>query len=316
SAPKLTRVFTGVEALDDALREVYDDDADDAEDAGGAPVLELLGPSGSGKTQTLYHVCATIALPRSIAGFEAHVLFVDIDGKASPRILAQHMRDRISRATTASEADVEAIMAQALRRVHFFAPRTTQALVATLAMLPKYMHEQHTAAGALLIDGLGSNYWVDRKEAAYIRLKSKRATPFFRLQQLLVDTLQLAHQRLGCLTVAASLLFLPALDQAPKQQQQQASQGSSSGSEATGSQARVVEAQLHEYRDHMIQRWPSVVSRSFVLDSNRVDDASTLTRVTFVPIGSRQRPKQQSGSQHVPRLYKAYVDRQGLRGSP
>ncbi|KAJ2332181.1 hypothetical protein GGI00_002906 [Coemansia sp. RSA 2681] len=311
SPPGLSTVFTGVEALDDALREIYDDDSGGGS-SGDAPLLELLGLPGSGKTQVLYHVCTTIALPRSTSGYESHVLLIDIDGKASPRMLAQHMRDRVVRAAAMPASEIEQAIAEALRRVHFFAPSSTQSLIATLAMLPKYVHDKGIAAGALLIDGLGANYWVDRKEAAHIRLRSRRATPFFRLQQLLVDTLQLAHQRLGCLAVAASLLLLPVLDSAPRQ----ASQDSSSGSQGASSQARVIEAQLHEYRDHMIQRWSSVVSRSFVLDSACVDGSrpseGALTRVTFAPVDSRRQQARQAAAS---RLFTAYVSQHGLRGS-
>ncbi|KAJ2112395.1 hypothetical protein IW146_004652 [Coemansia sp. RSA 922] len=253
--PKHTTVYTGVDALDDALREIYETD----ESSG--PLLELLGLAGSGKTHTAYHICATIALNGQ------SVLFIDIDGKASAHTLAHHIKSRVKSTEQVAEA---------LRLVHIFTPSTTQSLIATLAMLPQYVQRHDLSIGLLVLDGLGCNYWVDRKESVHVRLRSKRATAFFRLQQLFVDTLQMVHRRLGCLTVATSLLLLPVLD-----------------SQEDG---RVIG---NEYRDHMIQRWSSVVSRSFLIDSRA--DGNALSRVTFTPVGS-----QKAG------LYTAYVDQNGL----
>ncbi|KAJ2811598.1 hypothetical protein H4S07_001963 [Coemansia furcata] len=257
--PKHAALYTGVEAMDDALREIY------ASENSTAPLLELLGLPGSGKTQTAYHITARAAL-------QGHsVLFIDIDGKASPHALAQHMGE-----------DEEA-----LRRVHIFTPSSTQALIATLAMLPKYAQHHGLPPGVLLVlDGLGSNYWADRKEALHVRVRSRRATPFFRLQQLLVDSLHAVHRRLPCLTVATSLLLLPALD---------------SPDSPDALLTRVLGPQL-EYRDHMIQRWSSVVTRSFVVDS-RVENS--LMRVTFTPLADRRRA----------RLYTAYIDNSGLHAN-
>ncbi|KAJ2061687.1 hypothetical protein GGI17_002951 [Coemansia sp. S146] len=280
---KHTAMYTGVEALDDALREIYE--ADESSGPGGGPLLELLGLAGSGKTQTAYHICATIALDGQ------SVLYIDIDGKASAHTLAHHIQSRV-KYTEPKTSESEQRVAQALRRVHIFAPSSTQSLIATLAMLPKYVQRHGISAGLLLLDGLGSNYWADRKEAVHVRLRSKRATAFFRLQQLLVDTLQMVHQRLGCLTVATSLLLLPVLES------RQSSQDSSEGL------TRVIGAQQNEYRDHMIQRWSSVVSRSFLMDSRA--DGSALTRVTFTPVSSR---RQQTGP------YTAYIDNSGLHAN-
>ncbi|KAJ2817826.1 hypothetical protein GGI24_005284, partial [Coemansia furcata] len=250
--PRHAALYTGVEAMDDALREIY------AQENSTAPLLELLGLPGSGKTQTAYHIAAHAAR-------QGHsVLFVDIDGKASPHALAQHIREE-----------------EALRRVHMFTPSSTQALIATLAMLPKYAQHHGLPPGVLLVlDGLGSNYWADRKEALHVRVRSRRATPFFRLQQLLVDSLHAVHRRLSCLTVATSLLLLPALD--------------SPDSSPDALPTRALGSQL-QYRDHMIQRWSSVVTRSFVVDSTPED---SLTRVTFTPLADRRRA----------RLYTAYID--------
>ncbi|KAJ2492520.1 DNA repair protein xrcc2 [Coemansia sp. RSA 2050] len=271
--PKHTAIYTDIEALDDALREIY---SIDERGSGGGPLLELLGLPGSGKTQTLYHICATAALSGQC------VLFVDIDGKSSVQALAQHMKGLCNEPEAVTEA---------LRLVHFFSPCSTQSLIATLAMLPRYAQE--LSPKLLVLDGLGSNYWADRKESVHVRLRSKRASAFFRLQQLLVDTLQMAHQRLGCLAVATSLLLLPALDSAPRL----ASQDSDGA-------ARVIGGAQHEYRDHMIQRWSSVVSRSFVMGSK---DVGGQTKVTFTPASS-------SRSQQA-RQYSAYVNNGGLRAN-
>ncbi|KAJ2829570.1 DNA repair protein xrcc2 [Coemansia sp. 'formosensis'] len=256
--PKHAALYTGVEAMDDALREIYA-----ASENSTAPLLELLGLPGSGKTQTAYHITAHAAL-------QGHsVLFIDIDGKASPHALARYIGEE-----------------EALRRVHIFTPSSTQALIATLAMLPKYARQHGLPPGVLLVlDGLGSNYWADRKEALHVRVRSRRATPFFRLQQLLVDSLHAVHRRLPCLTVATSLLLLPALD----------------SPDSPDALTRVVGPQL-EYRDHMIQRWSSVVTRSFVVDSRA---ENSLTRVTFTPLADRRRAS----------LYMAYIDNSGLHAN-
>ncbi|KAJ2002622.1 hypothetical protein H4R26_003514 [Coemansia thaxteri] len=306
---KATAVRTGIEALDEALSEMSGSDR---------PLLELLGLAGSGKTQAVYRICATTAMARSIevkdsasntqtvsiGGYEAHTLLVDVDGKASMRQLAQYVRVQIKDALShvsldsdKAEQTVDVEVSRALGRIHVFAPSTTQALIATLAMLPKYVAERGIDVGALLIDGLGSAYWLDRKEAVHMRLGSKRATPWFRLQQLLVDTLQLALRRLDCLAVVTSLLLLPALDPASRPLSQDPPPGPDA---PASSQPRVIEAQHGEYRDHMIHRWASVVSRSFVLAARPGGDA--LTHLTFTPVSRRRQQQHTRPSSHVAQI--------------
>ncbi|KAJ2783021.1 hypothetical protein H4R18_001922 [Coemansia javaensis] len=212
------------------------------------PVVELAGAPGSGKTQTLYRICATLAA----APPGGHVLFVDAAGTADARALARSMRS--------SAAD------EALRRVHLFAPPTTAALVATLAMLPRYAAERAIAPAALLIDGLGCNHWIDRKESSHLRLQIKRATPWFRQQQLLADTVHAACAALRCPAFAANTLLLR-------------DRATSTDTAAVGDRTIAVGDQ--RYRDHMVARWRSIVARTFVLDSAVSADHPGLTRVTF-----------------------------------
>ncbi|KAJ2852350.1 hypothetical protein J3B02_003477, partial [Coemansia erecta] len=217
---KRKQVQTSVHPLDTALTEL------DGEDA-MPPMLELLGTPGSGKTQTLYRICASAALPETIGtgsstvrlnGHGSHVLFVDVDGKSDVRLLSQSIRgkarENIELGHKGQLVDDKGIMNEAvgsaLKRIHMFSPETTQSLVATLAMLPRYAAQQgiNTAECVLLVDGLGANFWFDRRSADNSWLRIKRATPMFRLQQLLVDTLQQMRRQMGCLCVVTSVLFL------------------------------------------------------------------------------------------------------------
>ncbi|KAJ1995221.1 hypothetical protein GGI25_002136 [Coemansia spiralis] len=338
-------VATGIALIDDILTEVS------APKHGGGPVIELLGQPGSGKTQMLYHICAKAALPSEIAlatssttaedvhskkialnGCNKHVLIVDIDGRVDLRVLSLHMEKFCNdvmekhglgclpdRSSTRSA--IGSALKQALERVHVFSPSTTNSLVATLGIMPKYLSDRSIAGPVvLLMDGLGNNYWIDRKEASYIRLVSKKATPWFRLQQVLIDTLQQFCQQFCCLTVATSLLMLPASDPAARfGSQETKGAGNGEGSRQTKNpndrkqqqqqqQQRVIEIDTgEEYRDHMIPRWQNIVSQSFVLErtsnSASISESSagvSTTVMSITPIDSEQhRQKQKQCVMHV-----------------
>ncbi|KAJ2708510.1 hypothetical protein H4R19_004709 [Coemansia spiralis] len=239
---------TGVGPIDAAL--------DLADVTAARPVVELVGAPGSGKTQTMYRISATVAMNG------AHVLFVDASGTADVRLLARSMRG----AAGATDA---------LRRVHLFAPGTTAALVATLAMLPAYVSERGIAAAALVVDGLGSQLWIDRRESALLRLQIKRATPWFRQQQQLVDTLYAVCGSLGCVAFAANTLLL---------------RDSAHAARSAAPNDRTFAVGDHRFRDHMIARWQAVVARTFVLENAPCPDRPDLTRITFQTAGHPARP--------------------------
>ncbi|KAJ1826780.1 hypothetical protein LPJ73_008925, partial [Coemansia sp. RSA 2703] len=197
SGPALTRsvpLKTGIELLDEALSETTD----------ATPIIELLGTPASGKTQVLYQICIHVSLAQTatlqdgqkvdLGGSELHALLIDVDGKSDVQLLAQYMRalvkDKLGDQT--DKETVDGIVNAALSRIHVFAPDSTQSLIATLSMLPKYVADSgfNKSQCVVLIDGLGSHFWYDRRAANFVTMKSRRATPAFRLQQLFVDTLQ------------------------------------------------------------------------------------------------------------------------------
>ncbi|KAJ2757821.1 hypothetical protein IWQ57_006996, partial [Coemansia nantahalensis] len=221
-------------------------------------------------TQTLYRISAAAAMDGG------HVLFVDSSGTASARLLAQSMRG--------AAGATEAAVAEALGRVHLFAPATTAGLVATLAMLPKYASARGIAAAALVVDGLGSHHWIDRRESAFLRLQIKRATPWFRQQQQLVDTLHAACGALGCVAFAANSLLLRDAPQAAR-----AAAAAADAADAAAPSERSFAAGGRWYRDHMIGRWQAVVAQTFVLESAACADHPDRTRVTFQVAGHAAR---------------------------
>ncbi|KAJ2398915.1 hypothetical protein GGI23_002966 [Coemansia sp. RSA 2559] len=290
----------GIQPIDDAIEEAA------AAAPQASPVIECLGLPGSGKSHVLWHICAKAAMPRTVPteddsgsdgvvlnGANKHVLLIDVDGRADMCTLARHMegvyKDAIANAsdsfaagseTAVTATATERAVRDALSRVHVFAPASTNALVATLCLMPKHLAERRISGPVvLLIDGLGSNYGFERKEASYVRMASRNATPWFRMQQVLVDVIQRVHQQLSCLTVATGLLMLPVSDSAP---------GAGEGSQ----QQRIIRVDQGEFRDHMIPRWLSVVSKSFVLE--RVSSASVMpetTAISITPIDRRTHVK-------------------------
>ncbi|KAJ1961978.1 hypothetical protein GGI12_002934 [Dipsacomyces acuminosporus] len=331
-------VLTGVGPIDDALKELEAKEGKRASEL----IVELVGLPGGGKTQSLYRICTTIAMPRAarlgstaasasnrdavqLHGCESHVVLVDADGKFDIALLRKYIYGQAIDAvrsnsslgpSLASDAVADALATSAvnstLARIHIFTPRSTHSLVATLALLPKYLSERDIAQpGALLIDGIGSNYWIDRKEGSLFKLMSKRATPWFRLQQLLVDTLQSVHRRLQCLVVVANLLVLRHNGASSS-----AKATSSPGPESSGGYRRVIAACKQEYKDHMIPRWPSILARSFVLESSVVSGHSEekmLTSISFTPIDKQQ--QQQNLKQLPSQVQTVYVGDLGLRNT-
>ncbi|KAI8324234.1 hypothetical protein GQ54DRAFT_74830 [Martensiomyces pterosporus] len=321
-------VLTGVGPIDQALEELQAAEGKSSSES----IIELLGLPGSGKTQTLYRICATIAMPRTVerhtdatapgatkavnvGGYGLHVVFVDADGKLDVFLLRRYIYGLASDAIRAdsslqlAEEEIDRLASDAvggaLSRIHIFTPRTTHSLVATLALLPKYLAERSIAApGALLIDGVGSNYWIDRREGSLIRMQSRRATPWFRLQQLFVDTLQQVQRKLACLAVVANVLILRRHSSAGNARRPQ-----SPGAE--GGQQRVVVAQQREYRDHMIPRWQNILARSFVLEASAVVGrlGERLTAVAFTPAEGQQQGQRQRQRQAV------YIGDLGLRNA-
>ncbi|KAJ2557532.1 hypothetical protein EV175_001291 [Coemansia sp. RSA 1933] len=283
----------GMQPIDEAIAEAGRHNA--------SAVIECLGLPGSGKTQIVWHICATAAMPRivrrtdggdaALNGAGKHVLLMDVDGRADPCDLARHMegiyRKAIGDGPLADESDkaaecaTRAAVSEALEHVHVFTPSSTDALVATLCLVPKYLADRKiTERVVLVIDGLGNNYGFERKEASYVRRASRNATPWFRMQQVLVDVIQRVHQQFSCLTVATGLLMLPVSDLA----------SAASGPGGEGSQQRVIRVEQGEFRDHMIPRWLNVVTRSFVLENTTGRDSRgphVATAISVTPLDKR-----------------------------
>ncbi|KAJ2453338.1 hypothetical protein EV183_002293 [Coemansia sp. RSA 2336] len=232
--PSSGHIRTGIDAID--------------ADLGNIPrsfsqrVIELVGLPGSGKTQALYHICATVSTTST------HILYFNVDGKLDLRKLSQAIDRHSSK--------------EALKRIHVFSPHSTVELVASLAMAPKYARERQISTSIIVVDSVGGNYWMDRKETACLRLKIKRATAWFRLQQLFVDTLQTVCQRLDCLAVVAHTLLLFGFDSTGKEHLE-----------------RSFVVNGREYRDSMIPRWQTVLLASYLLEATACQE--TTTRVLF-----------------------------------
>ncbi|KAJ1762098.1 hypothetical protein LPJ62_004066 [Coemansia sp. RSA 2167] len=209
-------IHTGIEAIDQTLPRKHKT----------RRVIELAGVSGSGKTHTLHRICATWAQA-------SHVLYIDMDGTLDLHLLA-HLAG-----------------AQSLHRIHVFRPLRTVELVATLAMLPKYAHEHGIHNAMVIVDSVGS-HMGDRRELSHMKLKVKRATPWFRQQQLVVDTLAASCNAMDSVCVVAHTLRQMARDK----------------------HVRVFRASGTDYHDAMIPRWQSLVLQSFVLEA-RVEAQGT-----------------------------------------
>ncbi|KAJ1938352.1 hypothetical protein GGF37_004841 [Kickxella alabastrina] len=336
SAFRSPNITTGIPPLDDALKE-HTANITQEEQHPRPPLFELLGASGSGKTQMLYRICVSTAMPRSaklsngttvdLQGHSAHVLLVDIDGKMSMDILAHQIRERARELikknkglefNNSEEEEEGRVVEEALGRIRVFTPESTHSLVATLALLPRYAQDID-APLVLLVDGLGANFWLDKRTSDHMWLKIKRATPWFRLQQVMVDTLQQVHLALGCLCVVTSGLFLRSTEgsglvrMASQESASSASQGSQQAAGGGGQQgARSIEVGQCVYRDHMIPRWKSAVTGSFVLESmpgaghgGMVD--CPVTKITLMNVGGQQNQNQQQALGNPLQKYTMYV---------
>ncbi|KAJ2160474.1 hypothetical protein GGF46_002236 [Coemansia sp. RSA 552] len=239
---------TGIAAIDSQL------EATSEEQAGERPVIELVGLPGCGKTQIVYRICAAQAR-------RGHVLLVDADGTADMRQL------RGCVAQTEPEAGVSAL----LERIHVFTPDSTSSLVATLAMLPRYVAQRQIGRVAMVVvEGIGSsNLLIDRKEASLLRLQIHRATPWFRQQQVLVDTLLAVCRDLDCAAIATNTLLFRAQDGRRPRPDEPAERSFT----VTGH---------GQYRDKMIPRWQSMLRQTLVLESQRV---GSTTRISFRSVG-------------------------------
>ncbi|KAJ2500378.1 hypothetical protein GGH96_002794 [Coemansia sp. RSA 1972] len=243
-------IHTGIEAIDHMLPRKHK----------ARRVIELAGVSGSGKTHTLHRICATWAQTN-------HVLYIDVDGTLDLHLLS------------------DLAGAQSLHRIHVFRPLRTFALVATLAMLPNYAHERGICNALVVVDSVGS-HMGDRRELSHMKLKVKRATPWFRQQQLVVDTLAASCNEMDSVCVVAHVLRQMARDK----------------------HVRVFRASGSDYHDAMIPRWQTLVLQSFVLEARAESQG---TRVDYMrgPDASASEPSPGAHSPHV------FIGPHGLSGS-
>ena len=148
-------------------------------------VLEVVGAAGAGKTELLYYLAAcTVAPPRwtdartgrswTVPGARGrHVVWVDVDLKASALRLAQVVRALLERSVAddgAVEAVVgvpDAVVAEALARLQIFRCADSLQVVATLHSLAFRPDLARPPAElcTVLLDGVASLYWQDRDES-------------------------------------------------------------------------------------------------------------------------------------------------------
>lgn len=149
-------------------------------------VVELTGPPGACSI-VLAHAAAHLALGEALGGVVTNVLYV-VSGGRPP---LQRMVATLKR-LVAADADPSAALAAALRRVKVVSCEGVVELLATVARLRVDLAEAGAPAGdtqtAVIIDGLGSGYWLDRLE---------HAAGYDKVNAVLADLL--AHRRVVAL---------------------------------------------------------------------------------------------------------------------
>ncbi|BGP15180.1 hypothetical protein JCM10213_008680 [Rhodosporidiobolus nylandii] len=184
-------------------------------------VVELQGLPGSGKTALLLHLAATTLLPRfayvrfedlrggpgvacvEVGGKEEVVAFLDCSARAFPisrlsALLRRHLRLAIRRYRAPKglgaprEEELDALVEEALSRLHVFKPSSTLQLAVTVQDLPVWAADRaeqngddEPELGMVLIDGMSEFAWADQltreNAAATTTSSSTPPTPPLRL---------------------------------------------------------------------------------------------------------------------------------------
>ena len=106
-----------------------------------------------------------------VGGWDKAAVILDTQGRWRIQRLAELLRKRLRRANVVN-ASIDALVTNALRRVHVFRPESSASLAATLYRLSHYhsAHMPNEEVGLVGIDSVSAFYWVDRYEAEQQRL--------------------------------------------------------------------------------------------------------------------------------------------------
>ncbi|XP_024527405.1 DNA repair protein XRCC2 homolog isoform X2 [Selaginella moellendorffii] len=191
-------------------------------------VLEIAGPSGSGKTELLIQAAVSCVLPASFngvsyGGSEAVVLMFDLDGRFDIARLTSVLKARINEAhkdDTASnsiclEEQGEEVLRASLRRFYCLRCFKSFEFLASLKSLhiqsSRISQEHHGKAVQLvLIDGIGSFYWLDWMSSCAAAYTSRRTLGVQRFSELIVQELRnLRNTKLFLVLATKALLYAP-----------------------------------------------------------------------------------------------------------
>lgn len=153
-----------------------------------------------------------------IGGREKCVIVVDCDGKFSIErtyhLVRSHLQRRVQEhaatipALYSAEAKAEELSAAALtalKRIHFFTPGSSLALLATLSQLPRYIQKNCSAEPTfVLLDNISAFHWQDRFAAE--NNASKLASQDSALTHIL-RALQNLRIQYGCVIVMTNWAF-------------------------------------------------------------------------------------------------------------
>lgn len=197
-----------------------------------APVIELTGvTSCSGKSQLLYHILATMILPKAfngttLPGKEQAVVVLDLSSDFSIMRLRTMLEHLVlgsvgSAETSILDHDAAALVKDSLQHLHIFRPQSHPFLLATIAALPSHFLSDTTShysanrqLGAIVINSLSAFFWQDRqdaeeqKDAALIEpstvTQDQKANVYLTRWRSLVSSLREVQQTFDCPIVATN----------------------------------------------------------------------------------------------------------------
>ncbi|GAA6031180.1 hypothetical protein JCM8097_004046 [Rhodosporidiobolus ruineniae] len=207
-------------------------------------VVELQGLPGAGQSSLLLHLAATSLLPLTayvpfpdlrggpgvaqvpVGGKESTVAFIDCSARPFPTLrLALLVRSLLVERVRAFRApqglgapkaeDVDALVEEAMARLHVFRPKTTLQLAVTVQDLPRWAFERaqeggedEPEVGLVLVDGMSEFAWADQwaHEQASPSSSSSSAIPPLRR---LLSALSQLRRTLSPLIFLSQWVFRP-----------------------------------------------------------------------------------------------------------
>ncbi|KAJ7225414.1 hypothetical protein GGX14DRAFT_638571 [Mycena pura] len=176
-------------------------------------VFEIQGSSGSGKSQLVYAMLATCIMPLShnsaaLGGWGKAAVLFDTDGTFDARQFRENFLLHLVRAFSRSnafpdDAQLLAIAAEALQRLHVIRPASSAQLAASIHHLPVY-HKKHMAdadIALVAVDSLSAFYWPDRFAAEQPHTHSipNNSTPLHHVLTAL-QAFRISHRPITILT--------------------------------------------------------------------------------------------------------------------